>query len=140
VTIPWSTVEKSVQNFFNEDGSLLMLQATKCSQSHAVTELAVQTSKASYMVSGEYDVRKLLSPRGCSIIQKDGNCVEGGSLLPSAYFSMEVNRGEDITLTGAGYGHGVGMSQNAANEMAKEGYSYEEILNYFFRNIELSTQ
>lgn len=29
------------------------------------------------------------------------------------------------------------MSQTAANEMAKEGYTYEEILNYFFRDIEL---
>ena len=28
------------------------------------------------------------------------------------------------------------MSQTAANEMAKEGYSYEEILEYFFREIE----
>ena len=43
---------------------------------------------------------------------------------------------DGITLKGGGYGHGVGMSQTAANEMAKEGYSYEEILEYFFREIE----
>ena len=29
------------------------------------------------------------------------------------------------------------MSQNGANAMAKEGYSWQEILNYFFRNIEI---
>jgi stage II sporulation protein D len=129
-----------VQTFFKDDSSLVMLQETKRSQSHAVTELSVQTSKDSYTVSGEYDVRKLLTPQGCSITQKNGNCVDGGSLLPSAYFTMEVNQGKDITLTGSGYGHGVGMSQNAANEMAKEGYSYEEILNYFFRDIEFCKQ
>ena len=42
-----------------------------------------------------------------------------------------------MTITGKGYGHGVGMSQNGANAMAKEGYSWQEILNYFFRNIEI---
>ncbi len=42
-----------------------------------------------------------------------------------------------MEITGGGFGHGVGMSQTAANEMAKEGYSWQEILKYFFRDITL---
>ena len=56
---------------------------------------------------------------------------EGGPLLPSAFIQIEED-GKEVTITGKGYGHGVGMSQNGANAMAKEGYSWQEILNYFF--------
>ena len=43
-----------------------------------------------------------------------------------------------MRISGGGYGHGVGMSQNGANEMAKEGYSFEEILDYFFYKVEIT--
>ena len=36
-----------------------------------------------------------------------------------------------------GYGHGVGMSQNGANELAKQGYDYRYILNYYYNNIKI---
>ncbi len=34
-----------------------------------------------------------------------------------------------------GYGHGVGMSQNGAQEMAREGKNYEEILMFFMMGL-----
>ena len=37
-----------------------------------------------------------------------------------------------------GYGHGVGMSQYGANEMAKNGSSYEEILRHYYVGTTLS--
>ena len=42
-------------------------------------------------------------------------------------------------LSGGGYGHGVGMSQNAANQMAKKGMQYQEILSYFFASSEIDS-
>ena len=47
--------------------------------------------------------------------------------------------GDKVLITTRGYGHGVGMSQYGANGMAEEGYSYEEILNYFYKNIKIDT-
>lgn len=85
----------------------------------------------------EYKVREFLSPKGCMITEKDGTETMGGSLLPSAYFTMEQYPGEKIVLTGKGYGHGVGMSQNGAHKMAEEGYTFEEILAYFFKDTKL---
>jgi stage II sporulation protein D len=38
------------------------------------------------------------------------------------------------SLIGGGFGHGAGMSQNCAKQMAVEGYSYEQILQFFFEN------
>ena len=37
-------------------------------------------------------------------------------------------------VVGGGYGHGNGMSQNGAGAMAKEGYSYQDILMMFYKN------
>lgn len=57
--------------------------------------------------------------------------------LPSSAFSFsETEEGMKITTTGKG--HGLGMSQWTANEMAKEGSTYEEILQYFFEGTELN--
>ena len=36
-----------------------------------------------------------------------------------------------------GYGHGIGMSQNGANEMAKKGKSCQEILQLFYPGTEI---
>ena len=47
--------------------------------------------------------------------------------------SVSMEDGE-ITFTGSGYGHGVGMSQWGAYGMAEEGKSAEEIVSYYFKN------
>lgn len=56
--------------------------------------------------------------------------------LRSTDFEIAVN--DEITITTKGSGHGVGMSQYGANGMAKEGKTYEDILTYFYQNIEIS--
>ncbi len=44
---------------------------------------------------------------------------------------------EEIIITTKGFGHGVGMSQYGANGMAKEGYTYEQILKHYYQNTEI---
>lgn len=56
--------------------------------------------------------------------------------LRSTDFTLEILE-QDINITTKGYGHGVGMSQYGANSLAKEGYKYEDILNYYYQNIEI---
>ena len=58
--------------------------------------------------------------------------------LRSTDFSIKETNNEYI-ITTKGYGHGVGMSQYGANGMAKENYKYDEILKYYYQNIEIST-
>ena len=45
-----------------------------------------------------------------------------------------INISDIVNITTKGYGHGVGMSQYGANNMAKEGYNYKEILEYYYEN------
>ena len=54
--------------------------------------------------------------------------------LPSSCFVLEPWEG-GIRAVSRGVGHGYGMSQFTANEKAKEGWSAEDILGYFYKNI-----
>jgi len=56
--------------------------------------------------------------------------------LRSNYFSI-TKIGDSIKIVTKGYGHGVGMSQYGANGMAKEGYSYKEIIDHYYKDVEV---
>lgn len=56
--------------------------------------------------------------------------------LKSNYFIIS-KVGDIIKIETRGYGHGVGMSQYGANGMAKAGYSYREIIDHYYQNVEL---
>ena len=56
--------------------------------------------------------------------------------LRSTFF--EINQiGSNVVINTKGYGHGVGMSQYGALAMAKKGYKYDEILKYYYQNIQI---
>lgn len=57
--------------------------------------------------------------------------------LPSACLYLKEVEGK-IRIVTKGLGHGLGMSQYGANAMAQGGSGYQEILNYYFKNIEIS--
>ena len=57
--------------------------------------------------------------------------------LRSADFDVTRNS-SSITFTTRGYGHGVGMSQYGANGMANSGYTYEQILKYYYSGVEIT--
>jgi stage II sporulation protein D len=57
--------------------------------------------------------------------------------LRSASFTFTYNRAADtFTFTTNGFGHGVGLSQNGANNLAtNQGYSYRDILLFYYRGV-----
>lgn len=58
--------------------------------------------------------------------------------LRSTDFDLEFVDGR-LTVTTRGYGHGVGMSQHGANEMAKNGFSYEQIIKHYYTGVSLQS-
>lgn len=149
VTIPWQALSERSREYPLEtengeeissdaSGELKALEITRKNQSGAVTGLHVVTDGGSFQLTEEYSIREFLSPTGCTVTEKDGSSTEGGTLLPSAYFTMETIPGEAVMIQGRGYGHGVGMSQTAANQMALQAYTYQEILDYFFKDVEIT--
>lgn len=57
--------------------------------------------------------------------------------LSSSCFEFQEFEGNTRVIT-KGVGHGLGLSQYTANEMAKEGKTYKEILQYFFEGTEVN--
>jgi stage II sporulation protein D len=58
--------------------------------------------------------------------------------LRSADFDIKIEENNAIFVT-RGYGHGVGMSQYGANGMAKDGYSYTDILAHYYPGTQLKS-
>lgn len=54
----------------------------------------------------------------------------------SAFFNMRLEGGK-LIVDGRGYGHGVGLSQEGAMQMAKQGYNYKDILRFYYDNIRI---
>jgi stage II sporulation protein D len=57
--------------------------------------------------------------------------------LKSTFFSIKPIAGDSILFSGRGYGHGIGMCQEGAMRMVRLGYSYTDILNFYYQNIQL---
>lgn len=99
-------------------------------------ELIIVAENAQMKVISEYNIRYVLNDGETKVIRQDGSEVASASLLPSAFcvISVEEKDGNVVgyTVTGGGYGHGVGMSQNGAKSMAAQGWNYEDILTFFY--------
>lgn len=57
--------------------------------------------------------------------------------LRSTFFSVFVN-GDSVILKGRGYGHGVGLCQEGAMEMASKGFSYRDIISFYYSGVLIS--
>lgn len=57
--------------------------------------------------------------------------------LRSADFTI-TQSGQNIVFSTKGFGHGVGMSQYGANEMAKSGKSYRQILTHYYTGVQIT--
>lgn len=96
----------------------------------------------------------LKEPEGCSVQSRDSAdyalTIAVGKLritgeefrtalkLPSACFSITVDE-EKVRIVTKGCGHGLGLSQYAAEQLAKEGDTWQEILTQFYPGCELLT-
>ena len=64
--------------------------------------------------------------------------VEARSIFGLKSTNFEITQGDGkIKFSVKGYGHGVGMSQTGADTLAKEGKSYKDIINHFYKDVEI---
>ncbi len=67
---------------------------------------------------------KKIQPEKISVISSKGVAI------------LETNS-SDYNFQGRGWGHGIGMSQYGAKQMASEGYTYDEILKYYYTGVDI---
>ena len=107
-------------------GEIIELKAIKRGHSSRIIQLKITGTKLSVTVGKELEIRKWLS----------------NSHLYSSAFVVEpknLKNGipQKFTLSGAGWGHGVGLCQIGAAVMGEKGFSYRKILQHYFKNAEL---
>lgn len=135
-TKPMETVDGgSVAEF----GELTKISALERSASGSILTLKLDYEKGYAKVKTEYNIRKVLGACVTKMVYNDSSESTAVTMLPSAFCAIIPLENGEIKLWGGGYGHGLGMSQNGANGMAKAGMNYEDILRYFYNDITLST-
>ncbi len=106
-------------------GEIVRLEALKRGHSSRIIELKITGTKKTVTVGKELEIRKWLSE---------------SHLYSSAFVvdHLEIKNGipQKLLLTGAGWGHGVGLCQIGAAVMGEKGFSYSEILNHYFKGTE----
>jgi stage II sporulation protein D len=94
-------------------------------KSKRILRVKITTKVRIYTIPG-YQVRALFGDKN-----------DPGGLLKSNYVTLGVKDGK-IVLCGHGFGHGVGMCQFGAIEMARQGKSYKEILHHYYTGVKLT--
>ncbi len=109
------------------------MYCSKRGKSGAILVLTVQFEFGKVEIRSEYNIRSIL---GCAMEQityADGTTDTSVRFLPSAYFSISFDKKSSrYVLTGGGNGHGMGMSQYGAAGMARAGWNYKQILEFFY--------
>jgi SpoIID/LytB domain protein len=103
-------------------GTILALEPVERGVSGRLTRLRIVGTKRTMVVGKELEIRRWLSE---------------SHLYSSAFVVDKTENG--FVLTGAGWGHGVGLCQIGAAVMGAKGYKYDEILYHYFVDSQLET-
>lgn len=137
IQIPESKLLQMLElNVKKELGELKTVEVTEKGAGGVALKLKIEGTMDTVVVETEYQIRKVLGGNQYTLTKNDGSQVAGSELLPSAFFEIQ-KQGDAYLIRGGGYGHGIGMSQNGANEMAKNGKNVTEILQKFYPGTEV---
>ena len=122
-------------------GSVKRMEILERGTGGVVTKLLIEGSEKTIILNKAGAVRNILGSKSNVYTKADGSTSDGQQYLPSGYFVIDENNENGVltgyTITGGGFGHGIGMSQNGANELARQGMGYEDILKTFFPGTEI---
>lgn len=110
---------------FTEDDKFSQLQELRIKQrgqSGKIMHVEIVTENGTYSYEKELVLRRLF--------KKDGKALPSANFVCDSY--VDENGNMKIKFTGGGFGHGVGMSQFGAGNMAKKGYNYVDILEHYY--------
>jgi spoIID/lytB domain protein len=137
-----NTTNKILNDKITKVGNVLAINITKRGEGGIVKEIEVVGEDGKYKIKGHNSVRAALGSNLINVIKNNGEKVGKFSSLPSSFFYIETKEPDEnniinFKIKGGGYGHGVGMSQNAANEMAHSGMKYTDIIKFFYEDTDI---
>jgi len=110
-------------------GDIIRLEPVERGFSGRLVKLRIVGTKKTVVVGKELEIRKWLSE---SHLYSSAFVVD----YPGIHNTIPPK----IRLTGAGWGHGVGLCQIGAAVMGEKGYSYRQILEHYFSGSSLHKQ
>jgi stage II sporulation protein D len=135
----WETTvtNRQLEEEITRVGTIRKITVTERGIGGIVKKLRIEGSDGVMSINGEGQVRAKLGNQYMTIKEQNGSLMKQITSLPSAYIDIEKQGVDNQNVTtfhiyGGGYGHGVGMSQNGAQAMAKSGKNYEDILKFFY--------
>ncbi len=120
---------------------IVRMAVVKRGNGGVMDELLIEGAEGYVKVVGEHAIRSVLANEKTTLTRQNGSESTVSSLLPSAFGVIDVqvdgetNAVTAYAVTGGGYGHGIGMSQNGAKYMALEGMTCGDILQFFYEGI-----
>lgn len=132
---------KELEERIPEVGTISDISIVERGSGGIAQSIKVEGETGSTTISGQNEIRYRLGNERLSFRMNDGKVLSNMRTLPSAFITMQKEQQEDgsflFHVRGGGYGHAVGMSQNGANEMAKSGMNYKDILKYYYNGVEI---
>ena len=119
-------------------GKITDIKISKREKSGMASQIIITGTVNTYKVNNQYNIRKVLAPVYETIKRRYGDSMIGYFMLPSAAFYIDKTSGA-FNITGGGFGHGTGMSQSGAGNMAKQGNDYRQILHHYFSGVKIVT-
>lgn len=110
-------------------GSIINLVAVERGKSGRISRLKIVGTKRTFTIGKELEIRR---------------CLSTSHLYSSAFVvdRLDINTEgipQHFVLTGAGWGHGVGLCQIGAAVMGEKGYNYEQILHHYYSGAKITT-
>lgn len=118
-------------------GRLKSITVSERNSSGYVTALTITYENGSTRINNENEIRKFLGTYLKDLALADGSTRTNFSMIPSACFAVVSCSKESITLSGGGFGHGIGMSQYGADAMGDAGMNYQDIIKKYYENVEV---
>lgn len=120
-------------------GTIRKIEVNSRGSGGIASQITVYGSKSQIIMNNQNQIRKALCSYFAEINLNDGSVRTKMEMLPSAFIYIEnvYDNGSVVgfKIYGGGFGHGSGMSQNGAKEMAEDGMTYEQILKTFYNGI-----
>lgn len=124
--------QEKIQSLFAEKlkmdfGSIIDMKAVERGKSGRISKLLIKGTKRSFTIGKELEIRRALS---------DSHLYSSAFVVDRMDIDAE-GVPQRFVLTGAGWGHGVGLCQIGAAMMGEKGYNYNKILLHYYNNAEI---
>ncbi len=140
------------ENVWSNSASYLKsVKESYCKKSpHAKWETTIKLSDwKAYLIENGFKGIDSLSASDFELIQRERYIyysINGDSIqlkkvrldwnFKSTFFSI-IPLDDELFIRGYGYGHGVGLCQEGAMEMARQGFNYKQIIKHYYQNVKI---